>query len=53
LKGLQPPGKREIITGKIVTAEIQEESGLKGMPVCENSVVKELRIIFFFYTKLR
>jgi hypothetical protein len=52
LKGLQPPGKRETITRKIVTPEIQKESGLKGTPVCENSVVKALCMVFFYYTNL-
>lgn len=52
LKGLQPPGKMETITRKIVTPEIQKESGLQGMPVYEKSVVKELCMIFLFYTKL-
>jgi len=42
----------ETITRKIVTPEIQKESGLQGMPVYEKSVVKELCMIFLFYTKL-
>jgi len=34
------------------TPEIQKRTGLKGMPVCENSMVKESHMVFFFHTKL-
>jgi hypothetical protein len=48
LKRLQTPGKMETTTRKMVELEIQKESGLKGMAMCENIVARELHTIFLF-----